>query len=108
MPGVLIIFILGMIAGGATVFLFKNIGVSEKKRKTSGRKLIEKQAKEKEENKKRISEFFEKKKEVANDDIEKLLGVSDATVTRYLEELEQEGKIRQVGDIGRGIHYIEK
>ena len=89
MPGVLIIFILGMIAGGATVFLFKNIGVSEKK-------------------KKRISEFFEKKKEVANDDIEKLLGVSDATVTRYLEELEQEGKIRQVGDIGRGIHYIEK
>lgn len=42
---------------------------------------------------------------VSNNDIEKLLGVSDATATRYLDELEKEGKIHQVGTSGRSVFY---
>ncbi|MBU4142612.1 hypothetical protein KJ590_01245, partial [Patescibacteria group bacterium] len=69
--------------------------------------LIERQAAEKEENKLRIMDFFAGApgNKVVNDDIEKLLGVSDATVTRYLDELEKEGKIRQVGQTGRYVYY---
>jgi Fic family protein len=42
---------------------------------------------------------------VANNDVEKLAGVSDATATRYLEELVAEGKIDKKGDGGRGTYY---
>lgn len=75
---------------------------------------MEKQAREKEENKRKILEFFESSSfakasdgqaRVANNDIEALLGVSDATVTRYLDELEKEGRIRQVGRTGRHVYY---
>jgi Fic family protein len=37
--------------------------------------------------------------------VEKLLHVSDATATRYLETLEKEGKIKQVGKTGKHTHY---
>lgn len=69
--------------------------------------LVEKQAREKEENKRKIMEFFgaAQNKRVANDDIENLLGVSDATATRYLDELEKEGSICQVGKTGRHVYY---
>jgi len=35
----------------------------------------------------------------------KLLGVSDATATRYLEELEHEGLIKQQGETGKYTYY---
>jgi len=62
-------------------------------------------AREKEENKQKILEFFESQERVANNDIEKLLGVSDATATRYLDELEKEGKVKQVGKTGKYVYY---
>jgi len=34
-----------------------------------------------------------------------LLGVSDATVVRYMDELEKAGVIRQVGKTGVDAHY---
>lgn len=37
--------------------------------------------------------------------MEKLLHVSDATATRYLDELEKEGKIKQVGTTGKHTRY---
>ena len=49
-----------------------------------------------------------KEQRITNDEVEKLLGVSDATATRYLEELEQEGVILQVGKEGRGVYYKAK
>lgn len=67
--------------------------------------LIEKQATEKAAHKQRILEFFDSHPTAANNDIENLLGVSDATATRYLDELEKEGKIRQVGKTGKFVHY---
>ena len=42
---------------------------------------------------------------ISNDDVEKALGVSDATATRYLEELQKEEKITQVGSTGRAVRY---
>lgn len=44
---------------------------------------------------------------VTNNDVEVLLGVSDATATRYLSELEQDGEVRQVGSTGKGVYYIK-
>ena len=45
------------------------------------------------------------KESVTNDEIEKLLGVSDATAERYLNELEGKGKLRQVGKTGKSVYY---
>ena len=39
-------------------------------------------------------------------EIEKLLDVSGKTARKYLDELENENKIRQVGKAGRGVYYI--
>ncbi len=61
--------------------------------------------KKKRENLEKAREFFAERDRVANDDIEKLLGVSDATATRYLDELEKEGLIRQVGKTGKHVYY---
>jgi len=58
------------------------------------------------ENKNKILEFLADKEKVVNNDIEKLLGVSDATVTRYMDELEQEGRVKQVGQ-GSETYYTK-
>ena len=67
-------------------------------------------ANEKRQNKKRekideILNLFAERQTVTNDEVEKLLHVSDATATRYLETLENENKIRQVGKTGKGVKY---
>ena len=72
----------------------------------NGGDLIAEQGRKKAENKNRILEFFKEKEQVVNNDIEKLLGVSDATATRYLDELEKDGKILQIGATGRAVHYV--
>ena len=53
----------------------------------------------------KITAMFLKKTEVTNDEVEKLLHVSDATATRYLSILEKEGKIKQVGKTGKEVSY---
>ncbi len=42
---------------------------------------------------------------ITNNNVEKLVGVSDTTAERYLDELEKEGKIQQVGKTGRSVYY---
>ena len=53
-------------------------------------------------------EQFAKQTEITNDEVEKLLHVSDATATRYLSELEKRGKLKQVGTTGRGVLYVKR
>ncbi len=53
----------------------------------------------------KILTLFSEKPQTTNDEVEKLLHVSDATATRYLDELEKEGKIKQVGKTGKHTHY---
>ena len=49
-------------------------------------------------------DFISDKDKITNNDIETLLGVSDATATRYLDELEKQGKLRQKGQ-NKGVFY---
>jgi len=53
----------------------------------------------------KIMGMFLKKASITNDQVEKLLHVSDATATRYLEQLEKESKIKQVGKTGKEVSY---
>ncbi|MCH7878599.1 MAG: type IV toxin-antitoxin system AbiEi family antitoxin domain-containing protein, partial [candidate division Zixibacteria bacterium] len=53
-------------------------------------------------------ELFGETIEIGNDDVERMLGVSDATATNYLQELEDEGKIEQIGERGRYVVYRMK
>ncbi len=111
----ILIFILGAVFGGAIVWFLKNykdsssrcrIGTrndNNKELETAG--LIEKQAEEKKRNKEAILGVLETQTPLTNNHIEQLLGISDATATRYLEELEKEGKIRQVGKTGQSVYY---
>ncbi|MDH4330698.1 MAG: hypothetical protein OEV93_04060 [Candidatus Moranbacteria bacterium] len=55
--------------------------------------------------KEQIFELFESNDSLVNDDIERELGISDAIVTRYLSELEEEGKIERIGESGRFVEY---
>ncbi|TSC86499.1 MAG: Uncharacterized protein G01um10148_485 [Parcubacteria group bacterium Gr01-1014_8] len=45
---------------------------------------------------------------ITNDEVEKLLHVSDATATRYLTILKREGKIKQIGKTGAGVVYVRE
>ncbi len=53
----------------------------------------------------KILDFFDQNNKITNDDIEKLLNVSNASAFRYLEELEKDGLIRQIGKTGRSVYY---
>lgn len=58
---------------------------------------LSRQKEKKEANKKIILQVLEGNTEgITEDDAERLLGVSDATVERYMEELEKEGKIYKI------------
>ena len=60
----------------------------------------------------KIMTLFDKNKngstgspQVTNDEVEKFLHVSDATAERYLNILEKENKIKQVGKTGKAVIY---
>jgi len=59
-------------------------------------------------NKQKIMKTFETRETITNDEVERLLKVSDSTASRYLEMLEEEGKITQIGKAGRYVYYIKK
>lgn len=49
--------------------------------------------------------LFLKKSKITNKDVGDLLHVSDATATRYLDILEKENRIKQVGKTGHAVSY---
>ena len=118
-----IVGLVGFIIGRLSVktFLFsKSLGYLDNIRGKAHQALSERT----EERKQRILEFMkdeearqkkledcsveDKKKGVNNNDIEKLLDVSDGTANKYLNKLEKEEKIEQVGVSGRGVYYVLK
>ncbi len=106
----ILIFVMGTVIGGVAVLYFlknKSVVVADKPLDVAqdSETLREKQIKEKEVGKQKILELFDSQARVLNDDVQKMLGVSDASATRYLDELEKEGKIKQVGEIGSGVFY---
>jgi len=69
---------------------------------------ISKRVTQKKENKDEVLKIFQKNKKVTNNDIEKILKVSDSTAERYLNELEKKGKVAQHRQIGRSVFYTLK
>lgn len=62
----------------------------------------------KKENLEKLKNFIREKskgEKITNNEIEKLLGVSDATAERYLDEMESAGIILQVGKEGKSVFY---
>ena len=55
--------------------------------------------------KSKIVQHLKENKTIVNDEVQEILGISDATATRYLQELLEEGKIKRIGEEGRGVHY---
>jgi len=53
----------------------------------------------------RMMSLFLQKSKITNDEVREFLHVSDATATRYLSQLEQEGKIKQNGKTGHAVSY---
>jgi len=59
----------------------------------------------KEVRKEKILNYLDKKQKITNDDVEEMFGVSDSTAERYLNILEKQGLVKQVGETGRGVYY---
>lgn len=60
----------------------------------------------KEDNKHMILALIQERGRIANHDVETTLGVSDATATRYLEELCDEEKLLRQGHAGKDVAYV--
>lgn len=67
------------------------------------KKMQEKKEKAKEE----IMELFAKKDKIDHGDVVSVLNVSKNSAVRYLDELEAEGKIKQVGKTGKAVFYTK-
>lgn len=98
----ILFFVSGAIVGGIAVWFA--VRMPERKKKES---LIEKQAREKAADMESILGLLKTQEKLTNSHIEMMLGIPESTVTRYMDELEKEGKVRQVGDTGAGVYYEE-
>lgn len=59
-------------------------------------------------NKEKILALLRERGEMGNEDIREELGISRRSVARYMDELEEENRVEQAGDIGRGVIYRPK
>jgi Fic family protein len=59
----------------------------------------------KQKRKEKIIEELKKRGKMQTNKVADLLDISKVTAFRYLEELQQEGEIEQVGAFGRGVEY---
>ena len=107
-------FILGLIIGIIVGVIVALIIANNKKTKetppddSDKSKSINPAVKVKQERLEKLSDFISKKSaddKITNNEVEKLLNISDATAERYLQELESKGVIRQIGESGKHIYY---
>ena len=96
----LILVIIGIVIGA--VLVYRPI---RERVKIQIQKILPKQSAEKEERKEKIMAVLMERGTITNDEVEKLVGVANTSAYRYLEELEKEGKIEQIGGTGRNVHY---
>lgn len=92
-------------AANIAIIIFLGLGVW-RKNAVRERKIVNKgQVDQKRKNLEKIEAFLEDRDAITNNDVEKLLVVSNATAERYLDELEKEGKLTQIGRAGRTVSY---
>lgn len=53
----------------------------------------------------KLEEFIKDKSEFTNDEVQNYLACSDASAEHYLDELESQGKLRQIGKTGNQVKY---
>jgi len=96
-----LVFILGVIVGVVGFWVWG--WVKSRQRKES---LIERQRREKEADKERILGLMESGNQpLSNEHVRMMIDIPESTATRYFEELEREGKVRQVGTTGQAVYY---
>ena len=76
--------------------------------KSKSRNLIDEKEDTKRENLEKLRDFIRGRERITNDETENLLGVSNATAERYLDELEKEGPLEQMGKTGKYTYYKVK
>ena len=101
----ILIFLVGLVGVyvGRTFAIRRGMG----KRKDAYNRATTAVEKRKRKAKDKILTLFAKQEHITNNDVEKLLDVSDATATNYLQELEEEKRIVQHGAEGRGVYYTK-
>ena len=120
MANQILIFIMGGIAGLIialavyAIFKVKKSGNGVFKKPAESplptQTIIEKQAEEYQKNKQKILSFLATQNaqaQITNDDIQNLIGFSDASAERYLNELEKEGALKQIGKTGVKVYYTK-
>jgi Fic family protein len=101
-------FLMYLLVGIAGVLVGSWLGRKRVKSKmaSSAVECVNKQASaEKEQHKEDIISFVRQQGKITNADVEKLCGVSDATATRYLQALEDEGVLSQHGGASKDTYY---
>lgn len=102
-------FIWGLIAGigVATVacLIWKKMNKIEKPIQVSKIDNPNPNVEVKKENLVKLEDLISKQDKITNDEVQTLLGVSDATAERYLNELESQGKLRQIGADRKDTYY---
>ena len=108
-------FILGLLIGAVVVWYWqrgRSTPMGPPAPETSSADGLEahriQQAEAKAEAREKIVAYLEAHNEITNEKVEELTGVSDATATRYLQELENEGRITQIGTVGRNVQYRKR
>lgn len=106
----ILIFGAGVVLGAVAVWaLTKSVKIktSEGDEPPEVKTIIEKQAEEQQKNRQKILDFLGENQgeSITNDEVQDLLGVSDASAERYLDSLEKEGVLRQVGKTGVKTYY---
>lgn len=57
-------------------------------------------------NMEKVMALFAKNPQLSNHEIRKALGVSSRTTVRYMDDLQKEGRVKQIGRAGHGVTYL--
>ena len=118
-----LIIILGLVTAGMTLWiwwLYEKKKENEKEISVLGKEkdeLVEfgkgleeynkKMQEKKEKAKEKIMELFGNKEKINHGDVVGVIDVSKNSAVRYLDELEVDGKVKQVGKTGQGVFYTK-
>lgn len=95
--------IIGLVVGFWVGYLIK--GKSFRSSASNNNIRMSAAEREKAGNIEKIKTYISDHSSVTNAEVAKILGVSDATVVRYMDELETSGIVKQVGKTGVDAHY---
>lgn len=98
----MITFILGLLIGGIGTWLYLT---QNPKGAAFLNDFVTRQSETRSENLARVLALVSSKGVATSAEIEKSLGISEATVQAYLQELVQQGRLEQTGEEGKPIAY---